>query len=578
MTMPTKQRFDTADVLVLEIERDPDVEAGELLNLVENPTGQYEQFGLSGYGWISPVAGSIAGWIDPPGQVGNWLQLNCFADQANYFWTEPAAITPTHWVGASYESSNDGLGIYSRARIQFLNYDYDEISSSPITGWHEAGGATVTVDPVEAPANAYYVRLQINVARTPDGDFIAAPGRALYVTDVRMAAHADPDAVEVPLPDIPSHYLDDLIELANSITVNRAPLDASTMTVTLLADALSANEIDGYGEGLYGETFYGGAVQFSGSSMRPGKNVRLTALVTEGPFPTKRQLFTGEVQSGRVDYDLTQPEGKRAKITLNCVDAVARLAAKRYNKAYSDAGEMRSYMEGLGVPWDVFAYTATDPAAPNEVTNDGSALDQVIRTRDTNAPLLVWIDQRGIFKVRDWDGYGGSLGGIYPDLSDEHYNGNVAVVYDTETVVNSVKVTLLHGTESKDFGPYERPASIVRWGRRPATYTALNSDEWDSIEARAFGDLLLDANHEPFLKVESATLPMLSRDVAAWAPGSIHWCALDLYDPVTLTNSSPEFEYDLQVTSVQHQITPEKWLTTYGFGKPGRAALPTKTR
>lgn len=577
MTDPTFQRFDTADVLILQVERDPDYDgAGELVNLIENPDGE-----LGAWGWISPEPLTYDVGISRTQVDGLWyLVMEPRVDQVNYIWSEPQPVNPAWRIAASYDSyhdpDEDGAN-WTRGRIQFLDEDQAVISSSPVGDWKPNGAHRIPDLPI--PDDAIFARLSISAAKNSDGDQVTNEDAELWLRNIKLIQaphHAD---LAHPLPDVPAHYMDDVIELAQGITINRAPLDANTMTLTLMAEGADAPVAGGggYGREAYGMTFYGGTpdnvIALDGSSLRPGKNVRLLTRTGEGYGPTF-PLFTGEVAQGRVDYDLTQPEGRRAKITLNCVDAAARMAAKRHTDIYADTWFARAYMEGLGVPWYVLFSPDLPVAVGVAATSDGTVLDQLIKTRDSNQDDRIWVSADGILKAYHKDDVPASV--LVP-MTDAIYNGNLVASYDTDRVINSIKVTLLHGDSSTDYGPYERPASIGKWGRRTGTYTIVNTDEWNPAEARAAARAILDRTADAAMVIESATVPILHAPGAYdWSFGSVYWATLDLFAKVTVTNESPSFSYDLEVIGIRHDISHHKWLTTYTFGAPDRPAAPTR--
>lgn len=49
---------------------------------------------------------------------------------------------------------------------------------------------------------------------------------------------------------------------------------------------------------------------------------------------------------------------------------------------------------------------------------------------------------------------------------------------------------------------------------------------------------------------------------------------LDLYDPVQVVNEGQDIDAVYRVTSIDHEITPGKWLVTFTFEAEGLAAPP----
>lgn len=145
------QRFDTYDVLRLDVEQDP--APGELVNLIPNPSGE-----LGGWGWITPVPNTVMNANDDRTR----LAFTTSAAQAAYFLSERAPITGGHYAAARLvtdfrNSSTNTI----RARLVFTNDAGGVLLTGPQTAQHGLG--TLQVPTVQAPAGATYVQLRVDL-------------------------------------------------------------------------------------------------------------------------------------------------------------------------------------------------------------------------------------------------------------------------------------------------------------------------------------------------------------------------------------------------------------------------------
>ncbi len=95
------------DRVRLDVERD--LATGELVNLIQNPSGD-----LGGWGWITPVASTAM-------SGGTELAYAGVASVANWFTSELSPVTAGNYVAASWTNpfhTNSGL-----ARAQLVWYD-----------------------------------------------------------------------------------------------------------------------------------------------------------------------------------------------------------------------------------------------------------------------------------------------------------------------------------------------------------------------------------------------------------------------------------------------------------------------
>jgi hypothetical protein len=90
-----------------------------------------------------------------------------------------------------------------------------------------------------------------------------------------------------------------------------------------------------------------------------------------------------------------------------------------------------------------------------------------------------------------------------------------------------------------------------------------------SFSAANYAAAVLALNSTPTPMVDAITVPVPTTAVLDHVGG------LDLYALVKVTNSEPYLDTTVFIAGIEHEITPERWLTTYRFEAPGRTALPT---
>lgn len=177
-----KQLRPLGGALRLEIEDDP--APGQLVNLIQNPTGT-----LGGWGWITPVAGTaMTSHRDTSGVW--WLDLLiATGGQPTWLTSEPLPVAAGRWVIASYLLPTSGAGFH-RVRFEWLDVNRVLLSSSAQSGYVANGaGGRPTWGAVQAPASTAYVRLRFDVYSSVGG---AAPTTAvtLSFTEATVATAA----------------------------------------------------------------------------------------------------------------------------------------------------------------------------------------------------------------------------------------------------------------------------------------------------------------------------------------------------------------------------------------------------
>lgn len=341
----------------------------------------------------------------------------------------------------------------------------------------------------------------------------------------------------------PVTYLN-ILQECKEIRINRSALDVGTLSAEVRSTALDPSVSD---------------------LIRPGRKCRLVRVSDASP------IFTGKILNASVKYELKDPavpESKRARVSLTAVDNVAVLAQQKRTDGVASIDDLPYVLEGCGVPWNVNGSgDQVASATVSAVNENASALDQIAVTRDSNLGY-VWVDRFGVLHAWDIasDAYGAAVALADPDVSD------VDLSFNTADLINEVWVKYLRfnattqETEEVPYGPYRDETSISEWGVRSAEFTVQGISE-GSVSTYAAS--ILTANATPEVTLNSAVIPIMNTtDVDTWA-------SLDLYQPVDpgLTAYNPT-AVELAPTSIEHTITPEKWLVTIGFSTQTTVASP----
>lgn len=521
------QLFDTVDVLRVQVEDDPT----GLINLVTNPRGE-----RGGSGWISPVPGArIQGFITGGTQA---LQFLSVATLSNYYTTEAMPVAAGRWYRARWFIASPS-GSFYRVKVEHLDAAEEVISTNTLTGWL----ADTTASPsspaaAQAPVGTVTVRLRFDHASSNTGENFSSPA-LLYVHTVSFVEAATAAGTSGAIPPIP------FVSITGSVSrigISRAELDLGVLE----ADIVDAN-LD----------------PAKGSIIRPGKRVQVQALVSG----TWRNLIVGQIVNGSTAYDFTKPAGKRATIRLTASDGMAQLANRKRSEGVASIDDLPHVLEGTGVQWSVNGFNGQVGGASVVAVNDNaSAVDQVALTRDT-ALGYAWLNRDGVLVAYDpgmVPTAPGSVAGVA--VLDEANYRSPDFGFDTSRCINEVAIvvvaTIAGETTETTFGPYRDVASISRWGRRAETFTVYDKSE---SEVKAHAASILAANGTPVMRCASLVMPIAT---TADLPKTV----IDLYDVLTVQNTVAEFDDDLRVVGVAHEITATKWMVTLTFAGVGSVA------
>lgn len=299
--------------------------------------------------------------------------------------------------------------------------------------------------------------------------------------------------------------------------------------------------------------------------IKPGRRVRLTTV--DGDV-----VFAGKSLTANVTYHLLEnDEHKRAEVNLTAVDPINVLASSPSREGVATIAELPYVLEGAGAPWSCNGSGDQVASADVVAYNDNaSALDQVAVTRDSVLGYA-WVDRNGVLQAWDRDELDTTVAAV---LDEETYTADIDIDFDLDRVINSVSVVVLRViatsgvTEEVTFGPYVDQDSYQAYGKHHQDYTVQGFDVDDTAGIAAYAQQILDANATPRMRVNSLTLPIQSAD-------DFDKALLDLYDLVTVQNDRAGINENSRLTTLQHQISPGKWLVTVGFSEDGSVAPST---
>lgn len=528
-------------------------------NLMPTPTFDYDAGAWSGGGIFSGVDSDLAYLL---------------TDGSPAIYTGHIDVT----AGETYTLSGDVAGYYSgtgtmRAVIEWRNSGgsvaatsngapvaliYNTYDRATVTAVAPSGAVSVRVRFERSTSGAEAVvlnRVLLENAST-DGDYFDGDTPDIGSTVYAWTGTPGDSASTVASPDLP--YIEpvpylNILGPTHEIKVTREALNTGTLSATVLDATLDPSQSD---------------------LIRPGRRCRLLIEYDSDTFP----IFTGKVSQAQVTYDYKTTgllDAKRARIELTALDALADLTNTQRSEGVATIEELPYVLEGCGVPWLVNGSGNQVSAATVAAYNENvSAADQVAITRDTGLGYA-WVNRDGQIEVRD----AASLAGVAltrTAATDEY--SDLDLSYDTQDCINEVVVNFLRynpdtgQTEEVAYGPYRDEASIAEWGVRSATFTIQGIAE-ETADLADYADAILTANATPVVKVNAMTVPMrTATDVAYFG-----WTDLCYFEMAVQKPDESGYYASNYVTRIEHSITPEKWLTTFGFTDESRVAAPTFT-
>ncbi|MDE0778367.1 MAG: tail fiber protein [Nocardioides sp.] len=526
------QTFDALDYLRLEVEVPP-VASGVYVNLIRNGSGEQ-----GGYGWITTQEGVVERGIGP---TVRYTPIE--GGVAGRFSTETYPVTPGQYVTASWVLQGTGTN-YLLAFVDWIDSEGQPFSSINDSTYESGTTSTpTTVGPFLVPAEAYGARVRFAVygAAGP----VVPTASPVAVRSVKMICLPTDDEI-APAQIIDTSYQQILSSTAY-LSIVRASLNLGTLSATILDTALDPATAE---------------------TIRAGRIVRLTT-TPSALTPTPVVLYTGRVADFDATYDPERTDTKACRIDLTAVDAAATLANVPRPNGVATLDGLRDVLEGCRVPWLINDSTAQSVAVPVVSRNENaSALDQVAITRDSQA-AFAYVDRTGrlvAFDTAHWPAIGDDI--------DEDVYSDLAV--GLSGCINTVRINWLRynpntgETEEITYGPYVDRASADEWGASEATFTLHGTSE-ETFDLPAFAASVLASNGERVVRATSATIPITT-------PAKIlAWGTAELYSRHQVTNTARDLEQTSHIASIEHTISPDRWLLKVGFDDPNQVATPQAT-
>jgi hypothetical protein len=539
-----------------------------LPNLIKNPSGV-----LGAWGWVTPPAGGISQLTGTVGGSFPGLLLSGPSAVNAPVWaqSEPEPARPGHWSAGQLRALS-GVGASGKLRLQLLFYNSAGVQfDSWASGWWSnlAVNTVVTVAcGVANPAGTVSVGLRVEFDTTVPVSRSFRWDRAMLRSGPSRLPESAISFTE-PYPTwanilLPSH----------EIKTDRSALGLGTLSAVLRDTTLdpAVNDL-----------------------IQPGSPIRLRAdsctddyTLSYEPDPTQpwyQPLFTGRITKARTSYDLLHPNAaKRAMVTIAATDAADRLANYRCADSVSTFTTLPAALEGASTPWNINGTTGLTAAAsaPTIVASNpnASVLDQVALTRDTRLGHA-WIDKRGVLQARDANLMPSDL---VTTMTEADYRHDIEIDFDTARCINEVTIKHL-GFDPNDttqtietvVGPYRDEASIARWGAYSEEFTIVGG--LPSVVAPPIAAAILAANGTPKVRCNAVRLPVTEpKDFLYYPGGGVDGTAvhLEIADRVKVVNARAGLSEVLRVTTIGHEITPEKWIVDVGFAAVNGVALPDK--
>jgi hypothetical protein len=524
------QTFDALDYLRLEVEVPP-VASGVYVNLIRNGSGAQ-----GGYGWLTPTEGVISSGSGPT------VRFTPVAGVNGRFSTETYPVTAGQYVTASWVLQGTGTNVLT-AFIDFYDEDGNVVSYSD-TGY-ESGTTTTPTVIVAAPVPAGVIEARIRFSVYGSTTPTPPDASPVNLRSVKMVCLPTDDEI-LPAQIVDTSY-QQILSSTSYLSVVRASLNLGTLTATILDASLDPATAE---------------------TIRPGREVRLTTTPSE-LTPTPVVLFTSKIADFDATYDPERTDTKACRIDLTTVDAASTLANTPRPNGVADLDGLRDVLEGCRVPWLINDSTAQSAPQPVVSRNENaSALDQVAITRDsTNA--FAYVDRTGrlvAFDTAHWPAIGDDI--------DEDVYSDLAV--GLSGCINTVRINWLRynpntgETEEIAYGPYVDRASVDEWGASEATFTLHGTSE-ETFDIPAFAAGVLASNGERVVRATSATIPITTPDEI------LAWGTAELYSRHQVTNTARDLEQTSHLASIEHTISPDRWLLKVGFDDPNQVATPQAT-
>lgn len=287
------QKFDTVDVLRLEVAEDPP----GLENMVQNPNGD-----LGGWGWNTPVADSFLATDTLTGETA-LLFTGPSVSQATHFLTENLPIAAGEYAAATIDA-RAGIG-YFRARFEWVDSAGALLSSSTQTAYTLTNNGPTILSAVVAPASTAYVRLRVDLYSTNAGADPIGGSQPLMtfnrVTVAKAATSGELGQLRTNLIPNPGFVTDTQgWEAVSGCTIARSTAQAQAGAASLALTATGTTMVVQTLTGKRGIPVTGGATYTASIYFRAATTARSTR-VTLGWYNSSGTLLSESSSTDVVD-------------------------------------------------------------------------------------------------------------------------------------------------------------------------------------------------------------------------------------------------------------------------------------
>lgn len=536
--MTAKQAFATTSVLKLQVDGTGDNPAVAIANLIQNSSGASNGQFAGGYGWLTPLTGTMGVAAGPQ------LSYKGVAGTPNHFTSESYPVTAGTYISANWQATT--VAMYYRQCFELLDSAGTVVATSAQTAYintaDTSGSHSSAVFSI--PAGVVAARMRFDLYSTNVGGNPTATTGSMYIglANVKMLTRPTSTPVVWSLVSDPFTQYYSILGPSTELTVDRQAMNLGTLEATILDATLDP------------------AIS---TALHAGKKVRLLRA------SDNKVIFYGTATELDVTYDPKRPDAKSCRIQLTAVDNFSTLGNTSRPNGVATIDGLRDVLEGCRVPWKING--SRDQITPPLYVafNDGAtALDQVIITRDSVSGYA-FVDREGSLVAFDAAHAPASLGNI-----DENLYSDIQI--GLGPWINQVTVVWLRynpntgETEEVTYGPYVDQGSVDRWGASAATFRVQGTDE-TTFDIPGFAADVLAANKDRKTVATQVSIALSTTTlVNAYA-------TIDQYDRYHIKNTAKALDQDSYLTRVRHQITPDKWLVILGTDDPGQVAEPIAT-
>jgi hypothetical protein len=297
--------------------------------------------------------------------------------------------------------------------------------------------------------------------------------------------------------------------------------------------------------------------------VQPGRKLRISADYNGATY----YLFSGYTS----DYRYTYPQGQEiGYVTVTAFDAFKIFNTAAVNTiAGTSAGQttgtrINKILDQIEWPpfmRDIDTGATTCQADPATSRSALTAL-RVVELTEYGA---FYINPEGDAVFQDRPFTVSSIGGtptVFNQDGSGIYYANLKFAFDDKLVYNQANVTRTGGTVQTA----SNAASIDTYFLH--SYTIGNLLMETDAEALNFAEAYVASRKDTDIRIDAMTLDLNTPNYTAGVTAAL---SLDYFDPVTITNETPQgstITKTLQIQGVSHDITPNSWITNFTTMEP----------